>query len=327
MHHTLAIAAAVATAIRFWVVHLPTLVRLTWFPLAVAGVVATGWTAWSAAAMNAFDSSGGSPDVFVPLSMDSFEGTAAWLVAYLIALSASATSVHRYVVLNDASGTALASFPFGRAEASYFAMGVTAYVLICLLWLGHYVTQFEWPVVDRSLVDGVMKIFSMLGPMALAALMFPGETSVLGLPFENYLLWVLLATSASAIIVRIAPWPSVAATEGRYALADTLRLTSGAAGTIVLYGFFLALAALVLVSVLYAAGIAWLVTNPDALSQMLASLAIANQDAAANESVVASAIRFAAAQEFSRFLAGVGGVTLGAVLVSHLHLLLKRMKG
>ena len=324
-------AFAVISALRFWLFNLPTLVRLTWFPLAVVGLTTFTWSYWGPQTDIWQIQHPGSTLAFHPPLRDGTEGTLVWLTLYLIALSASATAVHRFMVLGDTRSGVIFSFPFGRAERAYFLLGVAAYILMCVLMLGQSAAQLELPINADSLVTTVLKAYAYLGPWALSIFIFPGELPVMTQPPLNYALWVLLVIATFTVVIRLSPWTSIAATEGRFALADSLRLTSGATGAILLYGFFVALSLVVVGGLLSLSGLGFLASGPDGITQVLRSLTAGEQTVAPDENPMVQfymrEITFSGYSEIVRFISGLLGVTLGAVLTSGLHLYLRRLKG
>jgi hypothetical protein len=324
-------AFAVFAALRFWLFNLPTLLRLTWFPLAVASATSHAWTFWNSHIEVWNHLNPDRPSDYSLAYQGGLEGVAVWLTLQLVAISASAAAVHRFVVLGDSQPGSYFSFPFGRSEFSYFGAGIVAYLLMCLLWLGQYAAQVQWPEIDESLVTTVMKAHSALGLFSLSMFLFPGELPVFTQPPLNYALWVLLVMSAFAVMIRLWPWPSLAASEGRFALRETLRLTRGLTGTIVLYGLFAAISFAVVFGALSVAGLGYIVSKPDGLNYLLQSLQVVRGPATETADPVLQAIseaRYMAMYfEAAHFVSSVVGISMGAVLTSHLHLLLKRRRG
>jgi hypothetical protein len=324
-------AFAVISALRFWVLNLPTLVGLTWFPLALVSLTTFAWSYWDLQTQIWHRQHPGMLLAVYPPLQGGTEGTLFWLTLHLIALSASATAVHRFMVLGDARPGGTLAFPFGRAERAYFLLGITAYILMFVLVLGQSVTQLEWPSISDSLVSTVLQAFADLGPWALSLFIFPGELPVLTQPPLNYALWVLLAIAACTVLIRLSPWTSIAATEERFALADSVRLTSGATGAILLYGFFVALCLVVVMAVLAVSGLGFLAAEPDGIARLMQSFTGGTPVTAPNEDPIVQyymhEITLAGYFEIVRFISSLLGVTLGAVLTSGLHLYLRRLKG
>jgi hypothetical protein len=324
-------AFAVISALRFWLFNLPTLVRLTWFPLAIASAASLGWTFWNSHIEVWNHLNPDRPSDFSLPYQGGVEGIAAWLTLQLLAISASAVAVHRFVILGDVRPGRYFSFPFGRSELSYFCTGVVAYLLMCALWLGQYVAQLQWPEISESLVTIVLKAHADMGLFSLIMFLFPGELPVFTQPPVTYALWVLLVTLAFAVMIRLWPWPSLAATEGRLALRDTLHLTHGSTGTIVLYALFVAISFAVVFGALSIAGLGYIVSKPDGLNYLFQSLQVVRGPATETLDPILQAIfeerQMAMYFEAARFISSVVGITLGAVLTSHLYLLLKSRRG
>lgn len=324
-------AVAVAGALRFWLSNIWTLVRITWFPLAVVSATSFAFILWNSHVDVWNHLHPDRPTHFSQSTPVRVAVAAASLLLQLVAISASAAAVHRFVVLGDARPRSYFSFPFGRSEVSYFCTGVVAYLLMSLLSLGQHVALLEWPEISETLVTIVMTYYSVLGLFSLIMFLFPGEQPVLTLPLVNYALWVLLVTSAFAVMIRLWPWPSLAATEGRLALRQTLHLTRGSTGTIVLYGFFVAISFAVVFGALSVAGLVYIGSQPDGLNGVLQSLQVVRGPATDTLDPVLQAIseerHMAMLREAAFFISNVAGITLGAVLTSHLHLLLKRQRG
>lgn len=153
--------AAAWAALRFWVLNLPTLLRLTWFPLAVLSLVGYGWQYWNTAVDLAFIEARGSPAaqaaIFAPPLIQSDEGVMLWAVLQLIALAAAAVAVHRVVVIGERRSGEFFAFSFGKAERAYFAMGLAAYALMVALIVGQHLAQLEVPTFNLYLAASVMK--------------------------------------------------------------------------------------------------------------------------------------------------------------------------
>lgn len=325
MHAITSTARAVFASLRFWVVNLPTLLRLTWFPLLLLGAVSYAWFYWNSSieTWNALNPSQKSY-VFLPYH-GSLDGTLIWLAMHLIALSASATAVHRFCVNGeDRPGTWFA-FSFGRAEGWYAVASVIGYLLMCLLVLGQYVTQFEWPQLTDSLITTVMKAHADLGPWSLSMFLFPGEIPAFTQPLPNYALWISLVITALAVLLLLAPWMAIVASEGRLALADSLQLTSRAPGTVVLFGIFVGFALMLLLVALTIAGLSYIATNQAAFNELV-QIALTPGDTTSVDPIIRDQMRslgLALGQEIYRFVSNIIGVTLGAVLTSGLYLHLR----
>lgn len=325
MHVITTTARAVLASLRFWVVNLPTLLRLTWFPLFLLGVVSYGWFYWNTSVDNWNVQHPSQPRETILPFYASIEGTLLWLAIHLVVLSSCATAVHRFCVNGESRPGAYFSFSFGRAEAWYADASVIGYLLMCLLLLGQYVTQFEWPQIDESLVTTVMKTHADLGPWSLSMFLFPGEIPAFTQPLPNYAVWISLVITALAVLLLLAPWMSIVASEGRLALADSVELTSRAPGTVVLFGVFVGLALVLLLVVLSVTGLGFLAANSAAFDQLIQSI-FSPSGATAADPVTSghmTELGIALGQEIYRFVSHLLGVTLGAVLTSGLYLHLR----
>lgn len=317
---------------RFWALNFTTLLRLTWLPLALLGVVGIGWQFWSSeaaiAAVHARDS-GGEP-MFAPPYIGSVEGTLLWVTLQLVALSAAAVAVHRAALLSERRDGQYFSFRFGRSEAAYFAMGVIAYALMVALIAGQYVAQLTTPDLSLSLVGSVVKPYAELGLGSLSMFIFPGELEIFGMPPLNYALWCGLVLTTFVVLILLSPWPAVVAAEESLALPTTLALTVRRFGTIIVYFGTIAAIAGVIVLALSLGGLsAFAFAGTDALGAFFASLSNAPADASQNVEIqgILNERRLTFFQEIARFVIGVFGVSLGASLTSHLALHLHRLRG
>jgi hypothetical protein len=319
--------AAVFAAIKFWIVNLPTLVRLTWFPLAVLGFTSYMWLHWTSLIDIAYveaRNGNGSPPSFDAAPPD--DVTIVWLTLQLIALSAAAAAVHRFVVLGERRAGEFFAFSFGKPERAYFLMGLIAYVLMVTLIAGQYAAQLTWPDLGSHMLDSVAKPYANLGPWSLMMFAFPGELPIFEMPPLNYALWSALVIALLAFLVRFAPWPAIAASESNLAIGDTLALTRGRSLTTVTFAAATAALLLLGLAILTLAGLSALAASgPDALGQMLKGLA-ANPGPQHPDIEIRSIINardLAFYQEIARFIAGIVGITLGATLISHLYIALR----
>jgi hypothetical protein len=142
-------------------------------------------------------------------------------------------------------------------------------------------------------------------------------------------LWASLVIMALALLLLLAPWMAIVASEGRLALADSIQLTSRAPGTVVLFGVFVGLALVLLLVVLSIAGLGYIASNPGAFNLLVQS-AVAPDDQTSVDPIIREQMRslgLALGQEIYRFVSNIIGVTLGAVLTSGLYLHLRENHG
>lgn len=319
--------AAVFAAMKFWIVNFPTLVRLTWFPLALLGFTSYMWLHWVSlvdiAHVEARNAGGNAPP-FAAAPPDAV--TVVWLALQLIALAAAAAAVHRFVVLGEHRPGEFFAFSFGKPERAYLQMGLIAYVLMVTLVAGQYVAQLSWPDLGSHMIDSVAQPYANLGPWTLLMFAFPGELPIFEMPPLNYALWSALVIALLGFLLRLAPWPALAACEGNLAIGDTLALTRGRSLTTVFFAATTAALLLLGLAVLAVAGLSGLAAaGPDALSHMLQSLA-ANPGPQHPDVEIQSIINardLAFYQEIARFISGLVGITLGATLISHLFIALR----
>lgn len=318
--------AAAWLALRFWVVNFPALVRLTWFPFALLGLVAYAWKYTNAPTNAPIPMEAeGQPSTSVALlpPFETIDGTLLWAVLQLIALSSAAAAVHRLVIAGERQRGEFFAFAFGNAERGYFAMGVVAYALMTALLVGQHFAQFAMPFFDDSLVMNVVKPYGELGPFVLMMFIWPGELGIFSMPPENYALWCAVVIATGAVLIRLAPWPATVAAERSFALAPTLALTRGQTLPVLVFFASLALAAAVIATILAFAGALSLVAaGPDQLGAMLKNM-VSGGTHGGDIDVVAAEQALALYQEIARFIANVLGITLGATLLSHLYLALR----
>jgi hypothetical protein len=319
---------AASAALRFWALNLPTLLRLSWLPLALLSVVGFGWHYWSGEAAIAV-ANGGAALIELPYT-GSDEGIVLWVILQLVALSAAAVAVHRAVLLGERREGQYFHFGFGLSEAAYFAMGVIAYVLMVALVAGQYLAQLTMPDVTPALLGTVVKPYAELGLVSLSMFAFPGELAIFGMPPLNYALWCALVIATFVVLVRLSAWPAVVAAEGSLALPTALSLTRKRVGAIIAFFATVAAFAGVVLLLLSLAGLSSLAfAGADGLGGFLASLTNAGADATQSVEVqgILNERRLALFQEIARFLSGIFGVTVGATLTSHLALYLHGSRG
>lgn len=319
------------TALYFWAVNLPTLLRLTWFPLALLSLTGYAWHYWSTAAELALVETRGTPaaqSVFAPPMFQSEEGVLLWVTLQLIALSAAAVAAHRFVVTGERRNGEYFLFAFGNAERAYFAMGLAAYALMIALVAGQFLAQGELPALDLHLATRVTKLYAELGPWALSMLIFPGELPIFEMPPLNYALWSAIAIATGALVIRIAPWPAAVAAEGNFAIVQAITLTRSRALAVIAFFAAVAIAIAIAFAALAVAGLTSLAaTGPDSLGRVLQAMTSAGTETAmVVQNVEIRSIlherKVGLFQEIARFVSGLIGVTLGATLISHLYLAL-----
>jgi hypothetical protein len=323
-------------ALRFWVANFPTLLRLTWLPVTLLSLAGYGWAYWNSAAdlaMAQARASGTVADPFYLPSQQAFDGTILWATLQLIALSAAAVAVHRFVIAGERRPGEYFAFAFGRAELGYFAMGVASYVLVAALVAGQFLAQFQIPPLDAYVFSATMKPYTELGPFVLSLFIWPGEAAIFELPPPVYAAWCALVIATGAVLIRIAPWPATVAAEQNFALGRTFALTRGRTLTVVAFFAAIGIAVAIALAVLGAAGLSSLAfAGPEGLGGVVKAMTSANDFTATPvQNVEIRAIlserSIALYQEIARFLMGLIGITLGATLLAHLYLALRRGAG
>jgi len=323
--------AGAGTAIRFWILNLPTLLRLTWFPLALLAATSYYWTHWNSLTEIALIESRENPaaanGIFLLPLQQTLDGVLIFLTLQLIALSAAAVAVHRFIVKGERRRGEFFAFAFGPHERAYFAMGVIAYALMIALIAGQYAAQLTWPEINADTIISVAKPYAELGPWVLSMFAFPGELPIFEMPPLNYALWAALVIATFALIIRIAPWPALAATEDA-PLRHTLALTHGRTLTTVVYFATVAAMAAIAIALMSLAGLSSLVAaGYQDLGAILDSIAGDGASAPRHPNIEIQSViegrRLAFYQEIARFIAGLVGTTLGATIISHLYLTLR----
>jgi len=323
--------AGAISAIRFWILNLPTLLRLTWFPLALLAATSYYWTHWNSlteiALIKSREDPAAASDIFLLPLPQTLDGTLIFLTLQLIALSAAAVAVHRFVVEGDRKRGEFFAFAFGKHERAYFVMGVVAYALMITLIAGQYAAQLTWPDISTDTIISVAKPYAELGPWVLSMFAFPGELPIFEMPPLNYALWVALVIATFALIIRIAPWPSLAATEDA-PLRHTLALTRHRTLTTVVYFATIAATAAIAIAIVSLAGLSSLVAaGYQDLGAIFAGIASDGASAPRHPNIeiqrVIDGRHLAFYQEIARFISGLVGTTLGATIISHLYFTLR----
>jgi len=321
-------------ALRFWAVNFLTLLRLTWLPLLVLGLAGYGWTYWNTAAdltMAKARANGVDADPFYLPFQQRLDGTVLWAALQLIALSAAAVAVHRFVIADERRPGEYFAFAFGKAELGYFAMGAVAYLLVAALIAGQFLAQFAIPPLDDYVFSATMKPYTDLGPFVLSLFIWPGEAAIFELPPPVYAAWCALVIATVALLIRIAPWPAAVAAEQGFALRQVFALTRGRTLTVVAFFAAVGIAVAIAFAVLAVAGVSSLAfAGPEGLGGVMKAMTSSDADWTAtpvqNVEIrsILSERSIGLYQEIARFLANLFGVTLGATLLAHLYLALRR---
>ncbi|MBI1209912.1 MAG: hypothetical protein GC190_00475 [Alphaproteobacteria bacterium] len=263
--HKLPVLATLSNAIAFVPLNLMTIVRLTWLPLLLIGLVQLAVSYWRLSEMIEMMQHFDPGSMFKvpttqPLASLGWPVSVALYVLQLISIAVVAVALHRVILFNERKPGVWFSFPFGRTEFFYALMAVTALILVV--------------VVGALLALPFVVVITPLG-LTPEAYLQPQTWSMIAMSLAQKPHWffvvalVVVYGGVIWLLLRLAAWPPTLVAEGGFGLARAWSLTRGNAlrylGLFLLvFVFFAAIgvAAYFFVAAQHISIMAWLLPTP-----------------------------------------------------------------